>query len=368
MVQSLRRLNHRTAKHPRKLKVTFVFAPSFDSLYIGRLAPSPTGAQHLGNARTFLIAWLMCRRAGGQLLLRIEDLETPRIKSWATEQAIEDLRWLGLDWDQTAESPFNVCEPLVQSRRVARYGEILQRLIDREAVYPCTCTRSEIEAIAAAPHESSLDGPVYPGTCAGRSAAESEELLRNGTHFAWRFRMPMHRLHFFDAFRGEESITAPDKSLGDFVVARMNGTFAYQLAVVIDDHDTFVNQVVRGDDLVLSTYRQLAIYQHLDWTAPRFCHLPLVVGKDGRRLAKRHGDTRLATLRDAGISPQTIIGYLAFKSGLIERYSPFTPHDLLAIDPLANLSRTACILDSTYAVDFFKELQHSSPDDQVLPL
>ncbi len=325
-------------------------------LYVGRLAPSPTGAQHLGNARTFLIAWLLCRSADGKLLLRIEDLETPRIKSWATQQAKDDLKWLGLDWDSRTDADSEIEEPFVQSQRITRYGEILRMLIDCEAVYPCTCTRSEIDSMAAAPHESTMDGPVYPGTCSDRKATYSDELHRNGIAFAWRFRMPNRRLHFTDAFRGQQSLDAPDRALGDFVVARMNGTFAYQLAVVIDDHDTGVNQVVRGDDLVLSTYRQLAIYQHLGWETPTFCHLPLVVGIDGRRLAKRHGDTRLATLRDAGIDPAAIVGYLAFQSGITDEFAPCTPRDLLTFDPIARLPRQATVFDSDNAVTFFSNL------------
>ncbi len=328
------------------------------SEYVGRLAPSPTGAQHLGNARTFLIAWLLCRRAGGRMLLRIEDLETPRIKSWATQQAMDDLKWLGLDWDSETEADAKIEEPFVQSQRIARYTEILRMLIDCEAVYPCTCTRSEIDSMAAAPHESSMDGTVYPGTCSHRRASESEEFLRKGIAFAWRFRMPNYRLHFTDTLRGQQSLNAPDQALGDFVVARMSGVFAYQLAVVIDDHDTGVNQVVRGDDLVLSTYRQLAIYQLLGWDAPTFCHLPLVVGTDGRRLAKRHGDTRLSTLRDAGISSQTIVGYLAFQSGIIAHYAPIKPQELLEFDAIEKLPRTAMIFDSNNAVEFFKQLQN----------
>ncbi len=327
------------------------------SLYVGRLAPSPTGAQHLGNARTFLIAWLLCRRAGGRLLLRIEDLETPRIKSWAMQQAMDDLKWLGLDWDLETDTVGKTQELIVQSQRIARYAEILQMLIDCEAVYPCTCTRSEIDSMAAAPHELSIDGPVYPGTCSHRDAAYAEELIRHGIAFAWRFRMPNRRLQFTDVLRGQQSLDAPDSKLGDFVVARMNGAFAYQLAVVIDDHDVQVTQVVRGDDLVLSTYRQLAIYQLLEWEVPTFCHLPLVVGTDGRRLAKRHGDTRLATLRDAGIAPEAIVGYLAFQSGIIDEYAPCTPRDLLKFDAIEKLPRTALVFDTNNTVEFFKLLQ-----------
>jgi glutamyl-tRNA synthetase len=186
--------------------------------------------------------------------------------------------------------------------------------------------------------------------------------MQQGIPFAWRFRMPGHRLQFKDSFQGDQSMAAPDKTLGDFVVGRMNGGFAYQLAVVIDDHDTGVNQVVRGDDLLLSTYRQLAIYKILDWEPPTFCHLPLLVGSDGRRLAKRHGDTRLATLRESGIHPETIVGFLAFRSGMQDTFAPVKPRELTTIDPLKKLSKTACVFDSNHAVDTFLRLQISQVD------
>lgn len=327
----------------------------YNHRYVGRLAPSPTGAQHLGNARTFLIAWLLCRRANGQMLLRIEDLETPRIKPWAIEQAKEDLKWLELDWDIAPNSSLLDSQPIVQSQRSVRYAEILHTLKQDQAVYPCTCTRSDIETLSA-PHESDLMGLVYPGTCANRQVEDAQHLDRHEIAYSWRYRMPTVPLRFTDDFLGKQSIESPSVELGDFIVSRKNGAIAYQLAVVIDDHDSGVNQVVRGDDLVLSTFRQLAIYSRLNWQPPRFCHLPLVVGIDGRRLAKRHGDTRLSSLRDAGIAARTIVGYLAFRSGLLDRFRPIEPHALLEMDPLRNLSRQACIFDSNNAIEFFNKL------------
>jgi glutamyl-tRNA synthetase len=320
---------------------------------IGRLAPSPTGAQHLGNARTFLIAWLLCRRQGGRLWLRIEDLETPRIKGWATAQAIDDLRWLGLDWDVWEAGPTGFGE-VRQSHRIDRYLEVLRELQLRELVYPCTCTRSEVEAMAGAPHEPRLDGPIYPGTCAGRSAGEALELSRRGIAFAWRFRMPEVKMGFVDHFAGEQALPNAARDLGDFVVGRSQGGIAYQLAVVVDDHDMHVDHVVRGDDLLLSTFRQLAIYQALQWAIPDFCHLPLVVGNDGRRLAKRHGDTRLSLLREAGIPAARIIGYLAWQSGMLTQWENRSPAELLGGDPLAKLPAEPLVFAATDAVAFFR--------------
>ncbi len=292
--------------------------------YVGRLAPSPTGAQHIGNARTFLVAWLACRQVGGKLLLRIEDLDTPRTKTGATAQAIEDLQWLGLDWDVAGpEKTFTI-----QSNREDRYAEILRQLKEMELVYPCTCTRAEVEEAASAPHESILDGAIYPGTCSHRNALDSEEFDQKGIKFAWRFRMPSGIRSWTDCLVGEQTLNAKDQ-LGDFVVGRSYGVTAYQLAVVIDDHDFGINQVVRGNDLMFSTYRQIAIYEALRWDAPAWLHLPLVVGPDGRRLAKRHGDTRLSRYREQGIQPEQIVGYLAETLGLRDHTESVTPMALL---------------------------------------
>ena len=292
--------------------------------YVGRLAPSPTGSQHLGNARTFLVAWLACRQAGGKLLLRIEDLDTPRTKPGATEQAIEDLRWLGLDWDFAEhEQTF-----IIQSKHETRYAEILQQLKGKDLVYPCTCTRSEVEESASAPHESRLDGAIYPGTCSYRNHLDFKELDQNGLKYAWRFRIPNGIRSWIDDLFGEQILDAKEQ-LGDFVVGRSYGVTAYQLAVVIDDHDSGINHVVRGNDLMFSTYRQMAIYEALGWNTPAWLHLPLVVGADGRRLAKRHGDTRLSYYREQGVTPENIVGYLAKTLCLRDRSEPVTPMMLL---------------------------------------
>ncbi len=313
---------------------------------IGRLAPSPTGAQHLGNARTFLMAWLLARRTNSPIWLRIEDLETPRVKEWATQQAIEDLLWLGLDWDDISLAG-DTKNYILQTERLQRYEPILNDLQKRELVYPCTCSRSQIEAISAAPHELNLDGPVYPGTCSSNSVHDAKALVEKQIPFAWRFRIPSIPKEFVDQFAGLQKIENLHRQLGDFIVARASGAIAYQLAVVVDDHDMKVEQVVRGDDLLISTFRQLAIYNALEWTAPQFCHLPLVVGMDGRRLAKRHGDTRLSTYRDAGIRPESIIGMLAYRSGLIDQFHPISAKELLDIEPLSKLSRNPLVVDST---------------------
>jgi glutamyl-tRNA synthetase len=282
---------------------------------VGRLAPSPTGAQHVGNARTYLIAWLSARARGGHLALRVEDIDSPRVKPGAAEQALDDLRWLGLDWDG---------EPLVQSQRLPHYQEALRRLQERELVYPCTCTRGDVERAASAPH-ADHEGPAYPGTCAGRRAADAAALA--GRPFAWRSRVGASPA-FVDLYRGPTRIEVRQAG-GDFVVWKSAGTPAYQLAVVVDDAAQGVTEVVRGDDLVPSTPRQLLLYEALGLAAPAFAHVPLVVGPDGRRLAKRHGDTRLSALQRAGVRPEALLGLLAWSCGLLPRPEPVTARDLL---------------------------------------
>ncbi len=290
--------------------------PLSEAAYVGRLAPSPTGAQHVGNARTYLIAWLAARRADGRLLLRIEDIDSPRVKPGAAQQALDDLHWLGLDWDGT---------PIVQSQRLPLYEAALSLLREQELIYPCTCTRSDIAAAASAPHLEH-EGPAYPGTCAHRRA---DDLSRLDRPFAWRFRVS-DSPEFMDAYRGPVSIDLRQVG-GDFVVWKSAGTPAYQLAVVVDDADSGVTEVIRGDDLLPSTPRQLLLYRALKRRPPRFVHVPLVVGEDGRRLAKRHGDTRLGTIRAAGVRPETLVGLLAWSCGWLRRPEPISPTDLIPL-------------------------------------
>ncbi len=276
---------------------------------VARLAPSPTGAQHLGNARTYLLAYWSARSNNATLILRIEDIDSPRVKPWATQQAIDDLKWLGIDWDFGPDvgGPH---APYIQTERVGLYQNSLTRLIESGYVYPCTCTRRDIETAASAPHVGD-EGPVYPGTCAGWSLGDP--LPEAGT-FCWRFRSRHAPLEFVDRFAGEQSCV-PHTDLGDFPITRKTGEAAYQLAVVVDDTAMGVTEVVRGDDLLPSAFRQLELYAALGWTPPSFTHVPLVVGTDGRRLAKRHGDTRLSHFRDAGVEPIHIAKWAAISAG-----------------------------------------------------
>src|SRR4051812_15251960 len=274
---------------------------------ITRLAPSPTGALHLGNARTFLINWMLARQNGWRIILRIEDIDGPRIKPGADRQAIEDLRWLGIDWDDG---------PVYQLPQMPMYRAAVEQLIEMKLAYPCVCSRKEVELAASAPHAE--DGAtIYPGTCRGRFASIDDARRESGKEPAIRFRVPDELVEWVDLFAGT-MMTNPAQELGDFVIAKSDGTPAYQLAVVVDDAAMGVTHIVRGDDLIDSTPRQILLYRALGLAEqiPQYLHLPLIVGEDGRRLAKRHGDTRLSHYRESGVKQQRVLALMARWCGI----------------------------------------------------
>jgi glutamyl-tRNA synthetase len=285
-----------------------------------RLAPSPTGALHLGNARTFLVNWLLARQLNWKMLLRIEDLDGPRVKPDADRQLIDDLRFLGLDWDEG---------PIYQSARTEAYRAPIDPLVNKGLAYPCVCTRREIDLAQSAPHAD--DGSaIYPGTCRGKFATIEEARKATGKNPAVRFAVPDRTIQFDDGFARPQSINVARK-LGDFIIAKADGLAAYQLAVVVDDLDAGITDVIRGDDLLESTFRQILLYDALGAMnrIPRFIHLPLVIGEDGRRLAKRHGDTRIAMYRDSGVTLSRILQLLASWCGIDDPIGVQNPKDLL---------------------------------------
>jgi len=304
--------------------------------HLTRLAPSPTGALHLGNARTFLINWLLARQNGWKILLRIEDIDGPRIKPNADKQALQDLSWLGIDWDDG---------PIYQSIRLPIYQSAIEGLLSTGQAYPCICTRKEVDSAASAPHAD--DGAaVYPGTCRNRFATVDEARRAAGKPPAIRLAVPPGTTQFTDRFRGPALFDVA-RQLGDFVIAKADGTPAYQLAVVIDDAQSGVTEIVRGDDLLDSTPRQILLYHALSLQSsiPHYTHVPLVVGPDGRRLAKRHGDTRLATYRAAGIAAGDILALLAHWCGIATKARPTKAADLLGSFDMAKLPATPIVFD-----------------------
>lgn len=278
---------------------------------VGRLAPSPTGRLHLGHARTFLIAWLMARASGGRVVFRTEDLDSSRVRPGMDEGAMSDLRWIGLDWDEGPDVG-GPSSPYVQSERLALYAETLENLKRADLVYPCTCSKAEIRRMASAPHAGE-DGPIYPGTCAGRTARDAEDL--GDRPFSWRFRVGPEVIPWDDLFKGPIA-SDPSTIVGDFPVGRSDGVISYQLSVVVDDAMMGITQVIRGDDLVSSTPRQLLLYRAIDRQAPRFGHVPLVVDPEGRRLAKRDESITLASLKDRGVDPGELMSEIGRSLGL----------------------------------------------------
>jgi len=309
----------------------------------GRLAPSPTGALHLGNARTFLITWLSIRHQRGQLVFRMEDLDHPKVKPHAAEEAMDDLKWLGLDWDEgpIQGGPF---APYVQTQRHRWYRQALHQLIEKNRVYPCVCSRKDVEEALSAPHEMS-EGLFYPGTCADRFADYKEACAVLPDHRlpAWRFRVPDEKVGFVDGFCGSQSQHVK-KTVGDFVLARDEDGAGYMLAVVVDDDAMQITEVLRGDDLLTTTHRQLLLYDVLGLKAPEYFHVPLVVSEEGRRLAKRHGDTRISSFRDRGLSPERVVGLLAWWCGWAAWGESLMPKDLLSRFDLNVLPRHPAVL------------------------
>ena len=302
-----------------------------------RLAPRPTGALHVGNARTVLLNWLHLRAAGGTIVLRIDDLDGPRVKRGADVQAVEDLRWLGLDWDEPG------CV-LVQSERAAVYDDAARRLVVAGLGYPCVCTRSEVEAAASAPHGP--EGPRYPGTCRGRWTSPDDAAREAGRPAALRFAVPPGEVGFTDLLHGAQTFD-PARETGDFVIRKANGTAAYQLATVVDDAATAIDLVVRGADLLPSTARQILLQRALGHATPSYLHLPLVVGPDGKRLAKRHGDTSIRTLRALGWTAPALVGWIASTAGLCRPGDQVTPASLVRRYDPAMLTREGITADAS---------------------
>lgn len=291
----------------------------------GRFAPSPTGRLHLGNARSALLGWLQARAAGGEFLLRIEDLDPERSRPELIEPLKRDLDFLGLDWDGPVWR---------QSQRAAIYDQALARLAALGRVYPCSCSRAEIARAASAPHAGE-DGPVYPGTCRGGGATP-------GRPTSLRFRVEPGVVRFVDRLRGELAQDV-ERQVGDFLVRRADGVASYQLAVVVDDAAAGVTDVLRGDDLLASTPRQLLLLRALGCPAPSYAHVPLLLQADGKRLAKREGALTVAGLRQMGVSAERLVGLLARWSGLGDG-APVSARDLVAGFSLQRVRREPTVV------------------------
>ncbi|HWS82890.1 MAG TPA: tRNA glutamyl-Q(34) synthetase GluQRS [Ktedonobacteraceae bacterium] len=283
----------------------------------GRYAPSPTGDLHMGNLRTALLAWLFARSADGQFVLRIEDLDRPRIRPEATQRMINDLRWLGLDWDEGPDcgGPY---VPYMQSERLEIYQHYLQRLQEAELLYPCYCSRAEVAHAASAPQQGAGDGPRYPGTCRHLTQVQHRRHEANRRRPSLRLCVDDERIISFTDLIAGSIHQHVQQEVGDFIIRRSDGIFGYQFAVVVDDGLMHINQIVRGADLLHSTARQILLFEALGFPVPTFAHVPLLLDEEGKRLSKRIQSMGLEPLRGANMTPSDIIGQLAASCGLVE--------------------------------------------------
>ncbi|MEA2348517.1 MAG: glutamyl-tRNA synthetase [Thermoleophilaceae bacterium] len=298
----------------------------------GRFAPSPTGDLHLGNLRTALLAWLFARSAGSEFLIRMEDLDLERVRAEHYTSQLEDLRDLGLDWDGRVTK---------QGDRLGIYSAVLDRLQADGHVYECFCTRREIRDAPSAPHEDLPEG-AYPGTCRNLSGAERRERVAGGRPPALRIRADAARVEFEDQLHG-----LVEGVVDDFVLRRNDGAAAYQLAVVVDDSEAGIEQVVRGDDLLDSTPRQIFLAGLLGLSSPAYAHVPLVLGPDRTRLAKRHGAVTLGDRAENGHPPAQTLGLLAGSLGLAATGEQVTPALLVERFDPAGLPREPWVLDAS---------------------
>lgn len=298
---------------------------------VGRFAPTPSGRMHLGNVFAALIAWLSVRSRDGEMVLRMEDLDTQRTSEVYASQLREDLRWLGLDYDR--ETP-------PQSRRGAVYDRYFEQLREKGLLYPCYCTRSQLHSVNA-PHLS--DGTyVYPGTCRNLTTAQREAMDRAP---AWRVVVPDRQWRFTDRVQGEYRLNLA-KECGDMVVRRADGVYVYQLAVTVDDGEAGVTEVVRGMDLLSSAPRQMYLQELFGFPHPSYGHVPMLLAPDGRRLSKRDRDLDLGQLQK-WVSPEAVIGTLAASAGLIDRREPISARELAAVFDWKKLKGDAIYLDAS---------------------
>ncbi|MCG3174042.1 MAG: Glutamate--tRNA ligase 1 [Myxococcota bacterium] len=292
----------------------------------GRFAPTPSGDPHPGTIQTALLAWLSARAQGGRFILRIEDVDGARVVPGAAERMIETLDWLGLDWDEGpgVDGPHG---PYVQSRRTGFYQEMLDRLINRGLAYPCACSRSFLAQLNL-PRDPEDGALIYPGICRAPDPERFRELELRGRPPAWRFRVEPETAAFHDLIQGPVSQEV-SRGAGDFVLKRGDGYFAYQLAVTADDIAMGVTEVVRGTDLLFNTPRQLLLLRALGGKAPVYAHMPLLLGPDGEKLAKRHQAPSIWKLKQQGASPGGITGWIASGLGLCEPGARLKPAELL---------------------------------------
>jgi len=297
---------------------------------------------HLGNARTALLAWLAARAAGSRFVLRVEDLDRARVLPGAEARLLDDLRWLGIDWDEGPDVG-GPAAPYRQSERAERYDQAIARLVAEGRAYACACSRADVARAATAPHAADEEGPRYPGTCRALPAqVVLDRAAALGRAASVRFAAGSERIAFTDGVRGPVAGELAD----DFVLRRADGVAAYQLAVVVDDAAMGIAEIVRGDDLLASTARQIALGRALGLSIPRFAHVPLVLAPGGDRLAKRTRPLALGELRARGAAPEAVVGALAASAGLAAPATRVAAAALVTSFALDRVARDAVEIDA----------------------
>lgn len=302
--------------------------------YVLRFAPSPTGYLHVGGARTAIFNWLIARQKNGRFLLRIEDTDRLRSTDESIRKIISALEWLGIDWDG---------DIFFQSTREQRHLEIAHKLLQEGKAYRCFCTKEELEEKRKRAEALKLN-QRYDGTCRHLSEEQIQQKLKQGLPFAIRFKVPQGQVHFDDLIHGPTTIE--NNTLDDFIIVRSDNTPVYQLAVVVDDHDMGVNLVLRGDDHISNTNKQILLYQALGWPVPQFGHVPLILGPDKNRLSKRHGATSVEEFKHMGIFPEALFNYLCLLG-----WSPgddreiFSKEELIREFSLKRINKTPAVFD-----------------------
>lgn len=304
----------------------------------GRFAPTPSGHIHLGNARTALVTWLSVRSQGGQVIWRLEDLDEPRNLDGAAAQAIQDLTWLGLDWDEGGGKG-GPHSPYTQSERFDYYEQALQRLAEIGRLFPCFYSRRELENIARAPHSGQELRKAYPPSLRPRGL-ETEWYKNYSTRndFAFRFKVDTGLVQFNDELFGSQEENVAD-SLGDFVLKRKDSIYAYQLAVVVDDIAMGITEVIRGRDLLDSTARQIQLIEALGAEVPRYLHVPMILNVEGEKLSKRNKAIEIRALQKDGVLPEQLLGYFAHSLGLIDNCERISTEELLKIYHPSKISK-----------------------------
>lgn len=309
-----------------------------------RFAPSPTGHLHIGNARTAILNWLFARHGGGSFLVRIEDTDQERSTAASEEMILEDLRWLGLEWDEGpgVEGPFG---PYRQSERQELYARHIAGLLENGRVYPCYCTAEELDLRRQERLERG-ESTNYDGRCRSLTHEQKQRHEREGRRPVIRFRSDETRdVAFTDLVRGD--VLFPGSNIGDFVIARQNGIPMYNFCCVVDDHLMRITHVLRGDDHVSNTPRQVLLYEAFGWETPLFGHSPMILGNNRERLSKRHGATSVSQYREAGYLPQALVNFLSLLSWSSESGDEILPPDRLVSEfTVDRLSKSAAVFDT----------------------